>query len=158
MGSNSIKGSSCCREQETSLSLLSTCWFQERIRAWFHNQTKIKWGLLSLLVRYYQNLNQTNINTATQALKYKHCHTSTQIQTLPHKHSNTNTATQALKYKHCHTSTQIQTLPHKHSNINTATQALKYKQRNGITSIMTWTCLSFLHQAFYRIQIWYPMF
>ena len=130
MGSNSIKGSCCCREQETSLSLLSTCWFQEWIRAWFHNKTKINWGQKSLLVKYYQNPNQTNINTATQALKYKHCHTSTQIQTLPHKHS----------------------------NINTATQALKYKQRNGITSIMTWTCLSFLHQAFYRIQMWYPMF
>ena len=86
MGSNSIKGSRCCREQETSLSLLSTCWFQERIRAWFHNQTKINWGLLSLLVRYYQNLNQTNINTATQALKYKHCHTSTQIQTKKRYH------------------------------------------------------------------------
>jgi len=24
--------------------LLSTGWFQERIRAWFHNRTKINWG------------------------------------------------------------------------------------------------------------------
>jgi len=24
--------------------LLSTGWFQEQIRAWFHNQTKINWG------------------------------------------------------------------------------------------------------------------
>jgi len=24
--------------------LLSTGWFQERIRAWFHNRTKLNWG------------------------------------------------------------------------------------------------------------------
>jgi len=26
------------------LLLISTGWFQERIRAWFHNRTKINWG------------------------------------------------------------------------------------------------------------------
>ena len=30
-------------EQETLPLLLSTGWFQERIRAWFHNKTKINW-------------------------------------------------------------------------------------------------------------------
>jgi len=33
----------CFLEQETLLLLLSTGWFQEWIRAWFHNQTKIYW-------------------------------------------------------------------------------------------------------------------
>ena len=30
--------------QETLLSLLSTGWVQEQIRAWFHNRTEIIWG------------------------------------------------------------------------------------------------------------------
>ena len=34
----------CLLEQETLPLLLSTGWFQERIRAWFHNRTKINWG------------------------------------------------------------------------------------------------------------------
>jgi len=35
--------------------LLSTGWFQERIRAWFHNQTKINWGPCG---RFTQMLNK----------------------------------------------------------------------------------------------------
>jgi len=44
--------------------LLSTGWFQERIRMWFHNQTKINWGpygrltnkcQICSLVKYSQN-------------------------------------------------------------------------------------------------------
>ena len=42
--STPIKGSCCFLEQETLPSLLSTGGFQERIRTWFHNQTKINWG------------------------------------------------------------------------------------------------------------------
>ena len=37
VGSNYIKGSRCLLEQETLPSLLSTGWFKEQIRAWFHN-------------------------------------------------------------------------------------------------------------------------
>ena len=32
----------CFLEQETLSLLLSTGWFQERIRAWIHNRTKMK--------------------------------------------------------------------------------------------------------------------
>ena len=39
LGLSSIKGSRCFLEQETLFLLLSTGWFQERIR------TKINWGL-----------------------------------------------------------------------------------------------------------------
>ena len=39
-----IKGPRCFLEQETLPLLLSTGWFQERIRAWFHNRTKVNWG------------------------------------------------------------------------------------------------------------------
>ena len=42
--SSPIKGPRCLFEQETLPLLLSTDWFQERIRAWFHNRTKINWG------------------------------------------------------------------------------------------------------------------
>ena len=42
VSSSPIKGPHCFLEQETLLSLLSTGWFQERIRVClFHNQTKI---------------------------------------------------------------------------------------------------------------------
>jgi len=34
----------CFLEQETLPLLLITGWFKERIRAWFHNRTKINWG------------------------------------------------------------------------------------------------------------------
>ena len=34
----------CFLEQETLPLLLSTGWFQERSRSWFHNRTKINWG------------------------------------------------------------------------------------------------------------------
>ena len=44
VGLSPIKGPCCFLEQETLPLLLSTGWFQERIRAWFHNQTKINWG------------------------------------------------------------------------------------------------------------------
>ena len=44
VGSSPITGPSCFLEQETLPLLLSTGWFQERIRAWFHNRTKINWG------------------------------------------------------------------------------------------------------------------
>ena len=44
MGSSPIKGPCCFLQQETLHLLLSTGWFQERIRAWFHNQTKINRG------------------------------------------------------------------------------------------------------------------
>jgi len=36
-----IKGHSCLLDKETLPSSLSTCWFQEQIRARFNNQTKI---------------------------------------------------------------------------------------------------------------------
>ena len=39
VGSSPIKGPRCFREQETVPLLLSTGWFQERIRAW-NNGTK----------------------------------------------------------------------------------------------------------------------
>jgi len=42
VGSSPIKGPRCFLEQETLPKLLSTGWFQEWIRAWFHNRTKIK--------------------------------------------------------------------------------------------------------------------
>ena len=38
-----VKSSCCFIEQDTLPSLLSTGWFQEQIRAWIHNQTKINW-------------------------------------------------------------------------------------------------------------------
>ena len=41
VGSSHIKGPRCFIEQETLPLLLSTGWFQERIRALFHNRTKI---------------------------------------------------------------------------------------------------------------------
>ena len=41
MGSRPIKGPRCFLEQETLPLLLSTGWFQERIQARIHNQTKI---------------------------------------------------------------------------------------------------------------------
>ena len=44
VGSSPIKGPCCLLEQETLPLLLSAGWFQERIRAWFHNQTKKKRG------------------------------------------------------------------------------------------------------------------
>ena len=44
VGLSPIKSPHCFLEQETLPLLLSTGWFQERIRAWFHNQTKINWG------------------------------------------------------------------------------------------------------------------
>ena len=44
VGSTPIKGPHCVLEQETLSLLLSTGWLQERIRAWYHNQTKINWG------------------------------------------------------------------------------------------------------------------
>ena len=40
LGSSPIKKNRCFLEQETLPLLLSTGWFQERIRAWFHNRTK----------------------------------------------------------------------------------------------------------------------
>jgi len=43
MGSNPIKCPRCFLEQETLPLLISTGWFQERIRAWYHNRTKIIW-------------------------------------------------------------------------------------------------------------------
>jgi len=44
LSSSPIKGPRCFLEQETLPLLLSTGWFQELIRAWFHNRTKINWG------------------------------------------------------------------------------------------------------------------
>ena len=44
VGSNTIKGSRCFLEQETLPVLLSTGWFRERLRAWYHNGTKINGG------------------------------------------------------------------------------------------------------------------
>ena len=39
-----IKGLRCFPEQETLRLMLSTGWFQEQIRPWFQNPTKINWG------------------------------------------------------------------------------------------------------------------
>jgi len=44
LGLSPIKGPRCFLEQETLPLLLSTGWFQEGIRVWFHNQTKINGG------------------------------------------------------------------------------------------------------------------
>mgnify|MGYP000050098318 CR=1 len=44
VGSSPIKGPRCFVEQETLPLLLSTGWFQERIRACYHNRTKINYG------------------------------------------------------------------------------------------------------------------
>ena len=62
------KAPRCFLEQETLPLLFSTGWFQEQIRAWSHNQTKINWGpygryqilkyQINPLVKYRQN--QTN--------------------------------------------------------------------------------------------------
>jgi len=41
VGFSPIKGPCCFLEQETLPLLLSTGWFQEWIRAGYHNQTKI---------------------------------------------------------------------------------------------------------------------
>ena len=41
VGSSPIKGPRCFLKQEPLPLLLSTDWFQERIRAGFHNRTKI---------------------------------------------------------------------------------------------------------------------
>ena len=41
VGSNPIKGPRCFLEQETLPLLMSTGWFQEQIRARFHNRAKI---------------------------------------------------------------------------------------------------------------------
>ena len=75
MGLSRIKGPRCFLEQETLPLLLSTGWFQERIQAWFHNQTKIIEGLMedwlkcqiSSLVKYRQKPkpNYDNIWTAS---------------------------------------------------------------------------------------------
>ena len=39
MGSSPMKGPRCFLEQETLPLMLSTGWFQEQIRGWFHNRT-----------------------------------------------------------------------------------------------------------------------
>ena len=45
VGSSPINlGPRCFLEQETLPLLVSTGWFQDWIRVWFHNQTKINWG------------------------------------------------------------------------------------------------------------------
>ena len=44
LGSSPIKGPRCFLGQEPLPLLLSTGWFEERIRAWFHNRAKMKWG------------------------------------------------------------------------------------------------------------------
>ena len=71
-----IKGPCCFLGLETLPLLLSIGWFQERIRAWFYNRTKINWGpygrlkcQISPLVNYRQN--QTN--RQCQLLLYTNC-------------------------------------------------------------------------------------
>ena len=51
MSSSPIKALRCFLEQETLPLLLSTGWFQEQIRAWFHNQTKMRalWKIANML-------------------------------------------------------------------------------------------------------------
>jgi len=44
VGLRPIKAPRCFLQQETLPLLLSTGWFQEWIRAWLHNWTKINWG------------------------------------------------------------------------------------------------------------------
>ena len=44
VGSSPTKGPRCFLEQETLPLLLSTGWFQERIRALYHNRSKINGG------------------------------------------------------------------------------------------------------------------
>ena len=44
VGSSPIKGPRCLLVQETLPVLITTGWFQERIRAWYQNRTKINWG------------------------------------------------------------------------------------------------------------------
>ena len=58
-----FKGTRCFSEQDTLPVLLSTGWFQDRIRAWMHNRTKINWvpyGTVCPLVKYRQN--QTSVS------------------------------------------------------------------------------------------------
>ena len=50
VGSSLIKGPRFFLEQETLPLLLRTGWFQEQIRARFHNQIKINKGFLGALL------------------------------------------------------------------------------------------------------------
>jgi len=54
VGSSPNKGLYCFLEQETLPLLLSTGWFQQRIRAWFHKEDWLKCQT-SPLVKYHQN-------------------------------------------------------------------------------------------------------
>ena len=58
VGSNPIKGLRCYLEQEMLPLLLSTGWFQERVRAWFQNQNKLRalWKIY-LNIKYAPSLN-----------------------------------------------------------------------------------------------------
>ena len=56
VGSSPIKGSRCFLEQETFHVLLSTSWFQERIRALFYNRTKINWEPYGRLIMSEYNV------------------------------------------------------------------------------------------------------
>ena len=54
-----------------SLPLLpSTVWFQERIRAWIHNRTKINWGLYRHVYRYCWQIQVKECAIAIQVLFY----------------------------------------------------------------------------------------
>jgi len=69
--------------------LLSTGWLQERIRAWFHNRTKINWGPYGRLtkmsnnplVKYRQNqiLNTILIDWTYQWCKYHAIYSGKQL-------------------------------------------------------------------------------
>jgi len=59
--SSPIKGPRCFLEPDTLSVLLSTGWFQERIRAWFHNQTKINLGPYGKWTKMSNKLPSLNI-------------------------------------------------------------------------------------------------
>jgi len=73
------KGPRCFLEQETLPLLLSTGWFQERIRAWFHNRTKINWGHYGRLTSMSNKPHSLNIVNTKQnkCLKYKNTENKT---------------------------------------------------------------------------------
>jgi len=77
------KGPRYFLEQETSPLLFSTGWFQERIRAWFHNRTKLYWGpymedwpssnmplVKNIVKTKYKTLIQNNKNTIQITFTY----------------------------------------------------------------------------------------
>ena len=60
VGSSPIKGPRCFLDQETLPLLLSTGWFQERIRAWIHNRNKLR-ALWKIDLNQIQTINRRTV-------------------------------------------------------------------------------------------------